>query len=342
MGGAEWFVAHVQRLVPTVVLRLLVRLYLKVRVGWMLRGGSAVVRQIEMDRIARRREQVTVLVEKTNEQLYGNEAAFFESHLGPMLKYSACEWPSMAATLAEAEAYTIQRYQAFLKLETLPRGAKVLELGCGWGSLCLQNAKRYPHLHFVAFSNSPQQIDFIRKRAPTNLRVFVIDYSDFVKAPIEERYEAAVAIETVEHARNISALFDAVAKRLCTGAKFFVHSLLHQTASYVVDDGDWLGRNFFSGGSIVALNTYLHLKPRSLDLVSMEPVNGGGYSRTLLAWLENLERRKADYVETYGSAFVEGFRAFYIVCAECFAANDGAEFMCGYYLFEKLPLDDDC
>ena len=54
---------------------------------------------------------------------------------------------------------------------------------CGWGSLTLANAKRYPELRFVAFSNSPQQIGFIRseaeKRGFDNIEAHVEDFADF-------------------------------------------------------------------------------------------------------------------------------------------------------------------
>ena len=54
---------------------------------------------------------------------------------------------------------------------------------CGWGSLTLANAKRYPELRFVAFSNSPQQIGFIRseaeKRSLDNIEAHVEDFADF-------------------------------------------------------------------------------------------------------------------------------------------------------------------
>ena len=78
-------------------------------------------------------------------QLYGNDPKFFESHLGPRLKYSACEWPAgdtrpVQDALADAESLTIAIYQEKAGLPSLPAGSRVLELGCGWGSLC-------PHTH---------------------------------------------------------------------------------------------------------------------------------------------------------------------------------------------------
>merc|ERR1711995_273597 len=65
----------------------------------------------------------------------------------------------------------------------------------------------------------------------------------------------------------------------------------------------------------------------------MTPVRGHGYSRTLLAFNRALEREYKPLCARYGVPFVEGFRAFYIVCAEAFSVNDGCEYMVGWYTF---------
>jgi cyclopropane-fatty-acyl-phospholipid synthase len=171
----------------------------------------------------------------------------------------------------------------------------------------------------------------------------VEDYADFVAPgkskvapmPGTEPFDAAMAIETIEHAQNITELLSAIASRLKPNAKLFVHSLLHQSASYLVEDDSWMGRNFFSGGSIIGLNSYFHLAPPELYVAECVPINGIGYSKTLLAWLDMQEKEKDMIVSKYGSDFHEGFRMFYMSCAEAFAANNGAEYMCGYYVFEK-------
>mmetsp|Transcript_13689 Transcript_13689/g.30659 ORF Transcript_13689/g.30659 Transcript_13689/m.30659 type:complete len:347 (-) Transcript_13689:57-1097(-) len=345
MGCLEFFVNNVQWCWPTLFLRLGVRWYLRLYVGWSLRGGDVVCKQIEVDRTDRKKEPVTALVEKANEQLYGNDPKFFEEHLGPRLKYSACEWPEGTTDLGEAEELTLRAYQDRAKLEALPAGSRVLELGCGWGSLTLANCERFPKLHFVAFSNSPQQIEFIRAQAKAkgidkNLTLHVEDYADFCtdksKIPYRQAsFDAAFGIETLEHARNIASLIEAVADRLKLGARFFVHSLLHQSASYLVDDGDWMGRNFFSGGSILSLNSYFHLAPPSLYVTEVVPISGKGYSLTLLAWLAKMEANRGEFVARYGRQFYEGYRAFYVVSAEAFAANNGYEYMVAYYTFVK-------
>ena len=81
-----------------------------------------------------------MMTEEANEQHYGNDPAFFVAHLGPNLKYSACEWPSASnangpnaplgsgCTLAEAEAATLLIYQEKAGLSSLPKGSTVLDV----------------------------------------------------------------------------------------------------------------------------------------------------------------------------------------------------------------------
>ena len=191
-------------------------------------------------------EPVTVDTDLANEQHYGNDPHFFRAHLGPRLKYSACEWPAArgaACALGEAEDYTIALYQEKAGLAGLAPGARVLELGCGWGSLSLANAAKFPKLQFVSFSNSPQQIGFIREqckeRGITNLAVHVEDYAVFCTDQSVLPSGARATCSTRRSDRDdrararIRTLLDATSKRLKPGAKFFVHSLLHQSASYL-------------------------------------------------------------------------------------------------------------
>ena len=151
------------------------------------------------------------------------DAVLLEAHLGPKLKYSACKFEE-GDSLADAEMKTLAEYQAKAGLAALAPGSRVLELGCGWGSLSLTNAAAFPALSFVGFSNSPQQIAHIRAKAAerglSNLSVFVEDYADFVKpeaskvAPAGSAlFDCAIAIETIEHAQNIEELLAAVADR---------------------------------------------------------------------------------------------------------------------------------
>ena len=103
-------------------------------------------------------------------------------------------------------------------------------------------------------------------------------------------------VDRQEHAQNIGELLSAIAVRLKPNGSLFVQSLLHQTCSYLMSTDSWMGRNFFTAGSILALNSYYHLAPPSLHVAEVWPVNGVGYSKTLLAWLELQEAKRALFV----------------------------------------------
>jgi hypothetical protein len=127
---AELFVKDVQPYMPTWFLRFLVASWMKY-CGYLMRSGDVVVQQIILDRKERFMRPVTAEVEVTNEQLYANDPEFFLLHLGPRLKYSACEWPEgsekdgFAAGLGKAEDYTVAIYQEKAGLASLPAGARV-------------------------------------------------------------------------------------------------------------------------------------------------------------------------------------------------------------------------
>ena len=107
-------------------------------------------------------DKITYEIEKANKQHYEVPTDFFIRHLGDKLKYSSCEWDhDKISNIHDAEKYTIQKYQTLMKLNELEAGDIILEIGNGWGSLCISNAIAFPHLQFESFSNSHTQIAYI-------------------------------------------------------------------------------------------------------------------------------------------------------------------------------------
>ena len=192
--------------------------------------------------------------EKANEQHYELPAEFFQLLLGPRLKYSCCYWPDGGGSLAEAEdaALEVTCHRADLQ-----DGQDILELGCGWGSLSLWMAERYPASRIAAVSNSAPQRHFIEsaaaRRQLTNVRVLTADMNLFVP-PIsasDGRFDRIVSVEMFEHMRNYDLLLSRIAAWLRPEGKLFVHHFCHRQWSYPFEtDGpaDWMGRYFFSGG----------------------------------------------------------------------------------------------
>ena len=138
-----------------------------------------------------------------NAQHYELPPAFFHLILGPRLKYSCCLYDG-AATLADAEECALIETAAHAELED---GQSILELGCGWGSLTLWMAERFPGAEIVAVSNSQRQRAFIlaeaARRGGSAPTAVTADMNAF---SIGRRFDRIVSVEMFEHMSNWSAL----------------------------------------------------------------------------------------------------------------------------------------
>ncbi|MDP1778142.1 MAG: class I SAM-dependent methyltransferase, partial [Brevundimonas sp.] len=118
-----------------------------------------------------------------NAQHYELPPEFFEICLGRRLKYSCCLYSAAETTLDQAEEAALADTCAHAALTD---GQRVLELGCGWGSLSLWMAERYPNSAITAVSNSHGQRGHIEAQAAarglTNLTVITCDMNDFKPA----------------------------------------------------------------------------------------------------------------------------------------------------------------
>ena len=169
----------------------------------------------------RKNDPIAVQTEDANRQHYEMPAEMFKLILGPRMKYSCCLYQNGNECLAEAE-------EAMLEL-TCQRagicdGMSILELGCGWGSLSLWIAERFPGTRIVAVSNSASQKEYIdaqaRKRETKQITVLTKNLTDF---NIEERFDRVISIEMFEHMRNYHQLLARVAGWLKSDGKLFVH-----------------------------------------------------------------------------------------------------------------------
>jgi cyclopropane-fatty-acyl-phospholipid synthase len=284
---------------------------------------------------------VTVAVDAANAQHYEVPADFFRSILGPRLKYSAAWWPEGVTTLAEAE-------EAMLELTCrragIADGQDVLELGCGWGSLTLFMAERYPDARIVAVSNSATQREHIlataAERGLSNVTVLTGDVGELgitIHADVvgPERFDRVISVEMFEHVRNHRELGRRIARWLRPGGELFVHVFAHRSRPYLFEvggAGDWMARHFFTGGMMPSEDWI----PDAIDALQHRQTwrfDGRHYTRTLAAWRELLEREREATLEVLGRGATEAealrrwhrWRTFLIACEELFAARRGRE-----------------
>lgn len=289
---------------------------------------------------ALRTRPIAINTADANTQHYEVGTSVLAACLGPRMKYSACLYPTGGETLGQAEIAMLESY--VVKAE-LKNGQTVLDLGCGWGSLSLYLAERFPKMNVTGFSNSKTQRQYImeqaKKKGLQNLQIItgdVVDY-EFEK----EKFDRVVSIELFEHMKNYNLLMSKVARALKPNGKLFVHIFAHKDSPYDFEGG-WMSEHFFTGGTMPSADL-LHFFQDDLVLRKQWWVNGKHYARTCEDWLAKMNRSRKEIwpglEETYGKDKAQmwfyRWQIFYMACAELFAWDGGDTWGVCHYLFEK-------
>lgn len=290
-----------------------------------------------------RSSPVAIQTDAANEQHYEVPTEFFQYVLGKHLKYSGSFWDERVENLDQAEAHMLDLY---LQRAQLGNHQQILELGCGWGSLTLLMAKRYPQSQITAVSNSQSQREYIEQQAIerdiSNITVITCDVNNL---ELNKQFHRIVSIEMFEHMRNYEKLLAKVANWLKPQGKVFIHIFCHRFLAYPFEtkgDDNWMGRYFFTGGLMPARDTLLHFQ-KHLNLQCQWDISGSHYQKTAEAWLDNMDANQAAirelFIDTYGKKhaglWFQRWRIFFMACAELFGYKNGNEWMVSHYLFSK-------
>lgn len=291
-----------------------------------------------------RQSPIAIETAAANEQHYEIPTRFFQLCLGKRLKYSSCFYKTGDETLDEAEVAMLGIYSERAELKD---GQHILELGCGWGSLTLWMAEKYPNANITAVSNSATQRMHIeavcRERGWQHVKVITCDVNTLELDA--NQFDRVVSVEMFEHMRNYQTLLNRISNWMKPEAKLFVHIFCHRYVMYPFEtDGDdnWMGKYFFTGGIMPSADTLLHFQ-QDMSIQQRWLLSGEHYEKTSNHWLANQDANREEIMQimksTYGEKdakrWFNRWRMFWLSCAELFGLEDGNEWLVAHYLFCK-------
>jgi len=292
-----------------------------------------------------------------NEQHYEVETQFFNLALGARKKYSSGLWTprdslstSSGPALEEAENRMLDLY---VDRAGIADGQTILDLGCGWGSVTLYLAERFPNAKVIGVSNSQTQRQHIMAQAAAkgfdNVEVKTLNvagegFAQFLNG-VAGQLDRIISIEMFEHMKNYRQLLKLLSGALKSDGKLFLHIFCHKYLAYNFEEDDlnaWMTKNFFKGGTMPS-QYLLHRFQEDLLLRNQWNVAGGNYTLTLEGWLQRMDANKEKLLDIFGqndtpenaALQVRRWRIFMIACAEFFAFRGGSEFFVTHLLFEK-------
>lgn len=332
--------------IPDFLIRLGIRKYLKQRLEDENYGDADSQKLYLLNFVEKLKTfPIAVNTADANEQHYEVPTPFYQYCLGKNLKYSCGFWKDGVTDIDTSETDMLE---ITCERAELANGQKVLELGCGWGSLSLFMSAKYPESSFTVVSNSRTQKEYIDQQAIDrnikNLKVITADMNTF---EIEQKFDRVVSVEMFEHMRNYQLLMKKVASFLKDDGKLFVHIFTHKEYAYlfeVKDETDWMSKYFFSGGVMPSNDLLLYFN-EDMQIEQQWLVNGTHYAKTSEAWLDNMDAHKAEIMPLFDATYGKDqalkwwvyWRIFYMSCAELWNFNHGNEWMVSHYLFHKTP-----
>lgn len=217
----------------------------------------------------------------------GND--FYELVLGPTMVYSCAVWTDEGIGLDAAQEAKLDLVCRKLGLRP---GMRLLDVGCGWGSLALHAARRYG-VHVVGITLSARQVELARRRAAAagladRVDVRVQDYREVTDGP----FDAVSSIGMAEHVgRDALAGYAARLHGLLRpGGRLLNHAISWTAPHAGWDDDSFIARYVFPDGEVLPLaRTLTALVDAGFELLDVEALRRH-YALTLRAWVDRLEK----------------------------------------------------
>ena len=244
----------------------------------------------------------------------GND--FYKMWLDETMSYSCGYFKNENDTLYQAQCNKVDR---ILEKLNLSDGMTLCDIGCGWGFLLIEAAKKY-NIKGVGITLSREQKAKFEQRIKEEnlsdrLEVKLLDYRDLPKQHME--FDRVVSVGMIEHVGrgNYEEFMQCVKSVLKQGGVFVLH-FISALKEYPGDA--WVKKYIFPGGVIPSLREIMQiageLRFYTVDVESLRR----HYNKTLLCWNENFQQHRAEVVEMFDEKFARMWELYLCACAATF------------------------
>ncbi|MFE4871920.1 MULTISPECIES: cyclopropane-fatty-acyl-phospholipid synthase family protein [unclassified Streptomyces] len=250
----------------------------------------------------------------------GND--FYELVLGPSMVYSCAYWESPEGTLEDAQR---DKLDLVCRKLGLTEGDRLLDVGCGWGSMAMHAAREYG-AHVVGITLSGEQAAYARKRIAEagltdRIEIRVQDYRDVRDGP----FDAISSIGMAEHVGSVRyrEYADTLYALLKEGGRLLNHQIARRPerdeSAYHVDE--FIDAYVFPDGELAPLGrTLATLEDAGFEARDVEPIREH-YALTLRHWVANLESDWARAVRCTSPGRARIWRLYMAASALSFERN---------------------
>jgi cyclopropane-fatty-acyl-phospholipid synthase len=248
----------------------------------------------------------------------GND--FYRLVLGPSMVYSCAVWEDETVGLEAAQEAKLDLVCRKLGLGP---GVRLLDVGCGWGSLAMHAAREYG-ADVVGITLSQEQAALARKRVAEagltgSVEIRVQDYRVVDDGP----FDAISSVGMAEHVgrSKLSVYADTLGALLGPGGRLLNHAISWAEEETTWRNDTFIARYVFPDGELVTLGDMLNaLTSGDLEVIDVEPLRQH-YALTLRAWVRNLEEHWDDAVAATSLGRARVWRLYMSASALAFEAG---------------------